>query len=266
MIRAEGGEMFEEQLIGGARTPKLRGVAMGSVSLTLHIGALAALWLVWLMSRGDMNPRPKAPGILVELPQLVYPKPAPQTENSGGGDLSKLPVSRGDVAPPRAMKTFILPVTNPDAQLKIQVSMPPMDAPVLDTGQYGDPNAVPGPPSLGPGGPNGMGSLGGGNIGNGFGREIFQPGHGVTMPILILKIDPDYSDEARRAKMSGRVMLKIVVDVKGVPSSISIVQPLGYGLDERAIEAVKHWRFKPGAKDGRAVAVEAIVEVNFRLL
>jgi TonB family protein len=259
--------MFEQQLAGDARTPKLRGIAMGSVSLTLHMGALAALWLLWLMGRGDIQPKPRMPGMMIDLPQLVVPKIAVRAEETGGGDESKLPVSRGDVAPPRAMKVFILPVTNPQAQLKMQVSMPAMDAPVLDSGQYGDPNADPGAFSLGPGGPDGMGRYGTGGLGNGGGHNVFRAGmHGVTMPILVLKTEPEYSDEARRVKRSGTVTLKIVVDAKGLPSSILVMQPLGFGLDESAVDAVRHWRFKPGLKDGRPVPVEAVVEVSFRLL
>jgi len=83
---------------------------------------------------------------------------------------------------------------------------------------------------------------------------------------LILKVEPEYSDEARRIKLSGKVLLKIIVDAKGVPSEIRVVQPLGFGLDEKAKEAVQNWRFRPGMKDGKAVPVEAVVEVSFRLL
>ena len=258
--------MFERQPIGDARAIKLRGVAMGSLSLSLHLAALAALWIMWLMSQGGIRPQTPIPRVAIDLPRLVFPRQVSQAEESGGGDQNKLPASRGDAAPPRAMRTFILPVTNPDAQLKIQVSMPPMDAPSLDTGQYGDPNADVGPLSLGPGGPGGMGGRGNSGSGSSSGSDVFRPGHGVTPPILVYKIDPDYADEARRSKVSGKVMLRIVVDAKGVTSNIVVVQPLGFGLDERAVEAVKHWRFRPGLKNGNPVAVEAVVEVNFRLL
>ena len=62
------------------------------------------------------------------------------------------------------------------------------------------------------------------------------------------------------------MLLSIVVDVDGLPKDIKVVRPLGSGLDEKAIEAVEQWRFKPGMKDGKAVATRAQVEVNFRLL
>jgi protein TonB len=260
--------MFEQQLIGDVRTPRLRRVAMGSVSVTLHIGVLAALWLALLMkNNGDLGPR-KLPGVVVELPRLVFLKAVPPREkSSGGGDLSKLPVSRGDVAPAHLQRTFILPVTNPEAQLKVQVSMPPTDAPDLNTGQYGDPNAQPGMLSFGMGGPNGMGPYGKGGVGGGPNEGSFRMGDpSITAPILVLKVEPDYTDEARRVKLSGKVMLKITVDIKGVPSNIIVVRPLGFGLDERAKEAVQNWRFRPGLRNGSAVPVEALVEVSFRLL
>ena len=86
------------------------------------------------------------------------------------------------------------------------------------------------------------------------------------MPSIIHKVEPEYSEEARKAKWQGAVMLSIVVDEKGVPQEIKVVHSLGLGLDQKAIEAVQKWRFKPGLKDGKAVPVSANIEVNFRLL
>jgi TonB family protein len=79
-------------------------------------------------------------------------------------------------------------------------------------------------------------------------------------------VEPEYSDEARKAKFQGTVLIDIVVDEKGNPRDFRIVRPLGLGLDEKAIEAVQKWRFRPGVKDGKPVPVFARIEVNFRLL
>jgi TonB family protein len=84
--------------------------------------------------------------------------------------------------------------------------------------------------------------------------------------VLVSKVEPEYSEEARKAKYSGEVLLSIVVDASGVPRDIHVIRPLGLGLDEKAIEAVMKWRFRPGLKGGRAVATQAQVIVNFRLL
>ncbi len=91
-------------------------------------------------------------------------------------------------------------------------------------------------------------------------------GGDVAASILISKTEPEYSEEARKAKYSGSVLLTIVVDQNGVPLDIKVVRPLGLGLDEKAMEAVRHWKVRPGMKGGRPVAVQAQVEVTFRLL
>ena len=95
---------------------------------------------------------------------------------------------------------------------------------------------------------------------------MFRIGGGVSSPLLLYKVEPEYSEEARKAKFQGTVVLYVVVDEKGNPRELKVVRPLGLGLDEKAIEAVQKWRFKPGVKDGKPVAVAATIEVNFRLL
>ena len=98
------------------------------------------------------------------------------------------------------------------------------------------------------------------------GGAVYRAGGDVTAPLLVSKVEPAYSDEARKAKYSGTVLLSIVVDGRGVPRDIRVVRPLGLGLDEKAIEAVSKWRFNPGLKDGNPVPVRATIEVSFRLL
>jgi TonB family protein len=83
---------------------------------------------------------------------------------------------------------------------------------------------------------------------------------------VIYKVDPEYSEEARKAKYSGEVVLAIVVDAEGHARDVHVVKSLGMGLDEKAMEAVEKWKFKPGMKGGQAVAVRATIAVNFRLL
>ena len=79
-------------------------------------------------------------------------------------------------------------------------------------------------------------------------------------------MEPEYSEEARKAKWQGTVVLTVIVDEAGRPSHVSVLRSLGLGLDQKAIDAVSQWRFKPGLKDGKAVPVIATIEVNFRLL
>jgi TonB family protein len=88
----------------------------------------------------------------------------------------------------------------------------------------------------------------------------------VAHPELIFKVEPEYSEQARQAKIDGQVALSLVVDADGRVSDVRVVRPFGMGLDEQAIAAVMQWRFKPGMKDGKPVRVTAQVTVDFRLL
>jgi periplasmic protein TonB len=83
---------------------------------------------------------------------------------------------------------------------------------------------------------------------------------------LVYRVEPEYSDEARKAKFQGTVVLEVIIDARGFARDIRVVRPLGLGLDQKAIDAVQKWKFKPGMKDGKPVNVAAQIEVNFRLL
>ena len=89
---------------------------------------------------------------------------------------------------------------------------------------------------------------------------------GVTAPSVLYQVEPQYSEEARKAKMSGVVTLDLIVDPDGHARNILVNHGTGLGLDEKAIEAVQKWRFNPGKNKGVAVKVRAQIEVNFRLL
>jgi TonB family protein len=143
---------------------------------------------------------------------------------------------------------------------------------------YGDPLSKFGTPSNGPGSGGGIGSGSGGGVGSGkgggfgpgegggVGGGVYRVGGGVTAPVLLYKKEPEYSEEARKAKYQGTVLLYIEVDSSGKATNIRVQKSLGLGLDEKAMEAVKQWKFKPGYKDGKPVTVAATIEVNFRLL
>jgi TonB family protein len=85
-------------------------------------------------------------------------------------------------------------------------------------------------------------------------------------PRLIHKVEPEYTEEARNARLQGTVWLKVEITPEGKATNIKVLHALGMGLDEKAVECVTKWRFKPGMKDGQPVTVEAQTEVNFRLL
>ena len=93
---------------------------------------------------------------------------------------------------------------------------------------------------------------------------VYRPGPDVTAPLVVQKVPPAYSDEARLAKLEGSVLLSLVVAADGKPRDIEVARPLGLGLDDKAIENVRGWQFKPGIRGGNAVAVRVNVEVFFR--
>jgi TonB family protein len=96
--------------------------------------------------------------------------------------------------------------------------------------------------------------------------QTLRTGAGVSQPTLIYKVEPEYSEEARKAKWQGTVQLSLIVETSGKPSNVRVVRALGLGLDQQAIEAVQQWRFKPGLQGGKPVRVIATIDVSFRLL
>ena len=101
--------------------------------------------------------------------------------------------------------------------------------------------------------------------GQGSSDRVFRVGGGVSPPALIHKVDPEYTEQARAANLQGTVILYVEIGPDGTASNFKVVRSLGMGLDEKAIEAVKQWKFRPGQKDGQPVTVAATIEVNFRL-
>jgi periplasmic protein TonB len=223
--------------------------------------------------------------VAVFLPDVapdLAPKPA-MHGGGGGGDRSPLPASKGKLPKPEP-RQFVPPtavINNPAPKLAMDPSIlapPDANLPNINMPNYGDPLGKLGPASNGTGSGGGIGSGKGGGVGSGtgggvgpgsgggIGDGVYRAGNGVTKPELLKKVEPEYSEEARKAKLTGTVVLSIVVDPSGNAVSPRITKSMGLGLDEKAIEAVKQWKFKPGYKDGKAVPVMASVEVNFRLL
>lgn len=248
----------------------------GAVSILIHVGFVALIFLVFQAPAVQKLIKDK--GELIYLPPY-QPKlpPAAQKAQGGGGGGQKMPtpVNKGE-APKFARKQFTPPalaIPQPKLPVVPTITAP---APQIVTDNYGDPlskalnSGGQGTNGLGNGSGGGLGS-GNGNgygpgSGGGTGGGVFRIGGDVSQPVIIYKIDPEYSEEARKAKYSGTVLLSVVIDAHGLTRDIHVIQPVGLGLDEKAIEAVQKWRFRPAMKGGHPVAVQANVEVNFRLL
>jgi len=203
----------------------------------------------------------------------------------GGGDHDKLPATKGRL-PKFAMEQITPPaivVRNEHPKLAVAptVVVPPQVRVAENhMPNLGNPTAAPlpsAPPSNGIGSGGGIGSGSGGGVGvghgpgvgtgsgGGIGGGVFKVGGGISAPQAIATPDPEYTEEARTAKREGTCVLWLIVDDQGRPRDIRVVRGLGFGLDTRAIDAVKQWRFQPAMKDGRPVNVQISVEVGFRL-
>ncbi len=239
----------------------------GISSVLVHVTAVALLLLV-----GSLPPVQQAVKEFVPIiaPDLRALQPKPEESKGGGGSPQKLAETKGQL-PRTAPKSFVPPVqTLEDPKLTVTPTIVAPDLPNIVANNYGDPLGKLGVPSTGNGIGTGIGigkgpGVGSGN-GGGFGGGAFKIGGGVSAPVPIFKPEPEYSEEARKLKWQGSVLLSMIVDENGVPQNIKVVHSLGLGLDQKAIEAVQKWRFKPGQKDGKPVPVFADIEVNFRLL
>jgi TonB family protein len=226
--------------------------------------------------------RQQVVGIVTDIsPYILPPSPKQAGGGGGGGDRDKLAASKG--ALPRLSRQQLAPPAiivrneNPKLVAEATVVVPP-EIQLPQRNSLGDPlSAVVGPPSNGIGSGGGIGSGSGGGVGSGRGPGVgpgwgggigggaYRIGGGVTAPRVLYAPDPEYSEEARKAKYQGTVVLWLVVGPDGRAHDIRVQSSLGMGLDEKAIEAIRQWRFEPGRKAGVPVAVQVNVECNFRL-
>ncbi len=229
-------------------------------------------------------PQPKVTVTLVAPDEMPVIKPG-KTQvggGGGGGDRDVLQASKGrlpkfsmqQITPP----TAVIRVQNPKLAVDPTIVIPPqVQLASNNMPNLGDPMSHAILPSNGTGSGSGIGSGSGGGVGSGkgpgfgpgegggTGGGIFRVGAGVSPPRVIYQPEPEFSEEARKAKFQGICTLSLVVGSDGRPSNIRVQSSLGMGLDEKAIEAVKNWKFEPAMKDGHPVAVAIAVEVDFHL-
>jgi TonB family protein len=254
-------------------------------STVIHVLAVAVIIAATYLGKKMVDVAKPKETVYLIAPDDIPPLPASKSVSGGGGgggDRDKLKASPGrlplqardQITPPAAV------IRNPDPKLPIAPTIVAPDLHLTPTApDLGDPMShIPSVPSNGQGSGGGIGDDGhGGGVGPGEGPG-YGPGHGggagggayrvgggVSGPKLIYQPDPEYSEEARKAKFQGTCVLWVVVGADGKPRDIRVARTLGLGLDEKAIEAVKTWRFEPGKKDDKPVATMINVEVTFRL-
>lgn len=268
----------------GAYNYKKEGLLASTI---VHSLAVVFLVAVTIVGRKVVQ-RTQNPQATVSLvtPDDFLPLPLSRKQaggGGGGGDRGKLQASKGKL-PKFALQQITPPMAvvrneNPKLTAEPTVVVPPeVHLAMNNLPNFGDPSShVLGPPSNGTGSGGGIGSGNGGGVGSGegpgvgpgrgggIGGGVFRVGGGVSPPRAIFAPDPEYSEEARKAKYQGTCVLRLVVGPDGRTRDIRVARTLGLGLDQRAIEAVKQWKFEPAMKDGKPVAVQVNVEVTFRL-
>lgn len=242
-------------------------------SQALSLGLHVLLALLLLAAARSIPPRLQSTEPIHATPIAIFRPPKALDSRSGGSNQTKLPARHGS-PPPIARRTFIPPLVPPKSSDHPPRALPitiAFDIPIDNTSaNIGDPlSKLPGG-AAGTNGQNGIGDRGCcGGIGEG---DSGPPGlgvhreRGVTPPQLLYKVEPEFSEEARKAKHQGVVVLTIEVDPNGNVRNVRVRQSLGLGLDEKAVDAVSRWRFRPGVLNGKPVTTEAVVQVNFQLL
>jgi TonB family protein len=254
------------------------------ISTTFNITILLlAIWLGIRAINNIVNPAVQATNI--DVGDYKMPKSANQAGGGGGGgdrsiveaNKGKLPDRAKDTVTPPQPQTIDKPKLPDPPTINVQknIQLPDnMNMPLIGMKQSanvtlasaGSGNgAGMGTGSgggMGPGGGNGYGPGYGGNAGGG----LYQVGGRISAPDVIHSVEAEFSDEARRAKYQGVCLISLIVDAQGNPQDIRVARALGMGLDEKAIEAIRQYKFRPAMKDGKtAVPVMITIEVDFRL-
>ncbi len=282
----------EQRLIAARRLPAVPTFGLLRVStrsawsslwsIAAHAAVFALIALLLLQGRRGSAPKTQAVTQIDVKPFLPIAAAGSTGGGGGGGAHDILQAPKGKlpkfdqqpITPPMVMRN-----DHPKLVQEAAIVMPKdLQLPNNDLPNLGDPRtSVAGPASNGTGAMAGMGTGAGGGIGSGrgngygpgegggYGGGLYHVGGGVAAPQLIYSVDPEFSDEARRAKFQGVCVVSLVVDAQGNPQRVQVVRHLGMGLDQKAVAAVTQYRFKPATLQGRAVAVEVNVEVNFRI-
>jgi protein TonB len=248
------------------------GRSFRSTAWALGAHAVAILLILYLVKA---HVHFAAPAKIVRAMELVVPPKAPpriKAMGGGGGQRGPTPVTKG--TPPKFAEVQIVPPKAPPA-MEAKIHVEPtievqkdvkMESNIPQIGVASSPLVG---MSMGNGSGSGLGSGNGSGLGPGSGGNTGggpkRIGGGVSAPVLIYSVDPEFSEEARKAKAAGHVMVALWVDEKGIPTHVRALRGLGLGLDEKAVEAVKQYRFRPSMENGKPVTVQMNVDVMFQI-
>lgn len=264
------------------------------LSLLVHVAIFAAMGIPLIY--GITENVNAAKGVEVskvdinDLSPYVFKAPSKSADKmgggGGGGDHNPIPASKGRL-PKQSLETPLAPPTvvimNPNPALPVVPSVvipPEIKLPQPNLPNYGDPLAAMVTQSNGPGSGAGIGTGSGGGVGSGSGPGVgpgegggIGGGHyhvgrdGIGEPVCVYCPQPPYTEEARKARYQGTVLVEVTIQPDGRATDVRVVRGLGMGLDENTIQTVRQWRFKPVLGPGnRPVPVDLTIEVTFRLL
>jgi protein TonB len=242
-------------------------------------GSAIVIYAIMILLIGWLFKQKVASMVQLKQTQIVEldappPKAPPKAVSmgGGGGQRGPTPVTKGtppkfdeqQIVPPKAPplekpKIAVDPTIDVQKDLKMASSIPQIgvaNSPLVGMSMGNGRGS-----GLGSGNGNGLGPGSGGNTGGGP-RRI---GGGVSAPQLVYSVEPEFSEEARKAKVAGNVLVNLWVDTNGLPTHVHVIRGVGMGLDEKAVEAVRQYKFRPAMENGKPVLVELNVEVNFQI-
>ena len=263
-----------------------RSRASSVVSFILHAVVIGAVLYLGLRVRVVI---PATPTTVTHVDFTLYAPPPPpkilpvapaQGGGGGGGAHQIIEPTKGRLPEVRKLPPVLAPqimrIDRPKLAMEptVQVKMPDStNLPNLGMPQSPQVSLA----SQGRGSGSGFGAGIGGGIGagrgigsgpgsgGGYGGGVMSVGGGVSAPVVIHSVEPEFTPEARAASLQGSVAIQLIVDNQGNPQNVHLVRRLGMGLDEKAIAAVRQYKFKPAMYEGHPVAVQLVIDVDFHL-
>lgn len=255
-----------------------------AISFVIHVVVITLVLSLAVKARTSMMLQPATivtpVDVRLSIPPLILPVAKAMGGGGGGGAHDLVEASKGHL-PTTVAKIEITP-----AQI-IRIDRPKLGIEPAELVKMPDNNNLPNfgmaqSPQIalasqgrgsgsgfGQGSGGGIGSGSGGGVGpgsgGGYGGGLMSVGGGVSAPQVLHSVEPEFTDDARRANYQGSVSIKLIVDSQGNPQDVRLVSHLGMGLDEKAIEAVRQYRFRPAMYQGHAVSVQILIDVDFHL-
>jgi protein TonB len=245
-----------------------------STAMAVLVHAAAILVVFWLTAMHVQFAAPINTALITALTPPPAIAPAKDRMGGGGGQRGPTPVTKGQlpkfadqqITPPKAPPMVEPKIHMPDATIEVQKDLKMADS---NLPNFGMPNSPLLGNSMGNGSGSGLGSGNGSGLGPGsggnYGGGVRRIGGGVSSPVVIYQVEPEFSEEARKAKFMGIVTVNLIVDSKGMPQNVHVLRGVGMGLDQKAVEAVRQYRFKPAMAEGKPVPVELNVQVDFQI-